>query len=52
MDKILKDALLAARKKKRDLAELNAMLQKMRELKNPEPKLLKAIEDEIAKLGV
>lgn len=46
----LKEALQQHRKKQRDLAELKQMRERMRELKNPDAKLLKQIEEEIAKL--
>lgn len=51
MDHKLAQFLKMERRRQRDLAELRQAKQRLKELKNPDAKLLKAIEDEEAALA-
>lgn len=47
MNNELKKLMAAERKNKRELAELRELRKKQAQLKNPDPKVLKMIDDEI-----
>lgn len=47
MDKDLKDLLGAARKRRREVAELQQLRTQLKQLKNPDPKLLAKIDEEL-----